>query len=526
VGYSEDFSAGWNIQNASITSNSIVAPNGTTTADSLIASNGVNGASGVYVPETTIGVKTISCYVKKGSKRWASIIGYNGNSNCWYDLDNGVVGTRGANYSTSSITSVGNGWYRIDAVMAVAIGSDVNIGVYATDNDNALTCTGDGTTVSSYIWGAQINIGSTAKPYFPTTDRLNVPRLTYQNGGGGCPSLLLEPQRTNLVLQSQDFDNASWSKSNSSVTANSTTSPDGTTNADSLIENTANSLHLVSQVNFSAGTYTTSVYVKANTRNWVYLTIYDGVADRGAFFNVSTGVVGNIDTGVTASIQSVGNGWYRCIVTATPVATFSSSIQLATANGTRTYLGNGTSGLFIWGFQLEAGAYPTTYIPTTSATATRVADLGSNDVFGSTYTLDADFCLFQDFECFDFVNNVYWSGGNYATGGDYRSYMITYNTGNITLFGVNEVTAAQLTTFTFSTNTRYKVAVRRVGSTINWFINGTKYSNTTGTTTTTVKIRSISGASLGGKNTMKLNEAIIFEDETLTDADCIALTTI
>jgi hypothetical protein len=141
--------------------------------------------------------------------------------------------------------------------------------------------------------------------------------------------------------------------------------------------------------------------------------------------------------------------------------------------------------------------------------------------------LDADFCLFQDFECFDFNNfPVFWSGGNYSTGPDYRSYMLANSTTDLNLFGVNEVITGQLTAFTFSANTRYKLAVRRVGSTISWFINGVKYLNAGGTTTTTIKIRSISGSSLGGQNVMRLNTAVIFEDATLTDAQCIQLTTI
>jgi len=97
---------------------------------------------------------------------------------------------------------------------------------------------GGASNVEIHLWGGQVNVGSTAKPYFPTTDRLNVPRLTYQNGGGGCPSLLLEKQSTNLITYSEQFDNASWNKITSGsaslpvVTANYAISPDGTQNAD------------------------------------------------------------------------------------------------------------------------------------------------------------------------------------------------------------------------------------------------------------------------------------------------------
>ena len=91
--------------------------------------------------------------------------------------------------------------------------------------------------VEFYAWGAQSNIGSTAKPYFPTTDRLNVPRLTYQNGGGGCPSLLLEKQSTNVNENSNNFvlgttQTYDWYDfNNKTPVANQGTSPDGTNNA-------------------------------------------------------------------------------------------------------------------------------------------------------------------------------------------------------------------------------------------------------------------------------------------------------
>ena len=313
---------------ASQTSDYGVAPNGTTTADRIqVALNGQPYADWVYVssPSVIVGqTYTYSVYIKSlsGTKTIKFF-------------------SEASNNVPKTITTE---WVRYDytwTATATAIYPR-----FLLDS---------GTSISADIlaWGYQLNIGSTAKPYFPTTDRLNVPRLTYQNGGGGCPSLLLEKQSTNLLTWSEEFDNASWTKAGSSVTANATTSPDGTQNADRIVENNLSGFHYVLQLVGSAGTYTLSVYAKADTRNWIYLTTFDGVADRGAFFNVSTGVVGNIDTGVTASIESVGNGWYRCIVTATPVANFSSSIQLATANGTRNYTGNGTSGLYIWGAQLE-----------------------------------------------------------------------------------------------------------------------------------------------------------------------------
>lgn len=346
-----------------------------------------------------------------------------------------------------------------------------------------------------------------------------IPRLDYTYGTS--PASLMEPQRTNLALQSEAFDNASWTKSNSSITANSTTSPDGNTTADSLIENTASSLHFVSQGNFASGTYTTSVYVKANTRNWVYLTTYDGIADRGAFFNVSTGVVGNVDAGVTASIQSVGNGWYRCIITTTPLALFNASVQLATANGTRVYLGNGTSGLFIWGFQVEVGAYPTTYIPTTSTTATRIADsavkTGISSLIGQTEgVLFWEGIVMQQTDIVAInrstVNGIYIYKG---AGNLFRTAI--YHSSNTILFA---------DTIVRNTNTKIAIAYKSGDSAM--FVNGSKIGSTN-TTALTFN---------GALSEIRLNDDFLIAtapqftnklaiyNTRLSDNDCIALTTL
>ncbi len=203
-----------------------------------------------------------------------------------------------------------------------------------------------------------------------------VPRLSYMYGS--CPALLLEPQRTNLVLQSEDFSSASWTKTNSTVTANSTTSPDGTTNADSLVDNSALGIHALSAVNIGgAGTYTFSFYAKANTLSRVGIFTNSAVninlATTALVFDLSSGVVVNSVSGITASIQSVGNGWYRC--SAVIPSSAAGNYLIVTSNGGTTvnYIGSGQS-IFVYGAQLELGAYPTTYIPTTTASATRIAD--------------------------------------------------------------------------------------------------------------------------------------------------------
>jgi hypothetical protein len=212
-------------------------------------------------------------------------------------------------------------------------------------------------------------------------------------------ALLLEPQRTNLALRSEEFDNASWTKSASSITANSTISPSGLTDADSLIENTANSSHQVFQTITSvngANAYTATIYIKQNTNRNAAIRVQDGAFTYGqavVTYNLNTGALISQNVSGNGAILSTSatlvSGYYRIQLTFTINLSTSFRYDVLIVNGTsNSYTGDGTSGIVIYGAQIEAGAYPTTYIPTTSATATRVADFATTNnistLFGST----------------------------------------------------------------------------------------------------------------------------------------------
>ena len=217
----------------------------------------------------------------------------------------------------------------------------------------------------------------------------NVPRLNYPLIDGvvnGCPSLLLEPSRTNLVTFSEQFDNAGWTKQGLTITANSAVSPDGYTNADLLDDGTsASTQHWFFQGTTLANstTYTLSLYAKYVSRQNMIINIFNGASSQYVNYNIQNGTIVGSTGDVTASITSVGNGWYRLTYTRTMAASGGSNhrIGLADDTGSETYTGSNKQTL-IYGCQIEAGTYATSYIPTTTTTATRSAETcnGAGDV--------------------------------------------------------------------------------------------------------------------------------------------------
>jgi hypothetical protein len=221
---------------------------------------------------------------------------------------------------------------------------------------------------------------------------VNEARFDHDPVTGESLGLLVEESRTNLLTYSEQFDDADWAKGNVSITANTTatTAPDGTNSADKLVENTANAQHITyKNITGSNETVTFSVFAKAGERIILAMQLSNFLTEAVLVnFNLllgtkSTIIGGGIDyTNSSASIIPYPNGWYRCIITSTKGAAVNTvnNPSLATNNnfaGSSFYTGDGTSGIYIWGAQLEAGAFPTSYIPTVASTRTRAADNAS-----------------------------------------------------------------------------------------------------------------------------------------------------
>jgi hypothetical protein len=214
------------------------------------------------------------------------------------------------------------------------------------------------------------------------------PRFDYDPVTLAPKGILIEEQRVNLVTYSEQFDNAAWSKINSTITPDATTSPDGTVDADKMIA--ADGIAIASCSIFSpaisksavATTYTYTAYAKASEFNRVRLYIQDAATTA----NLSDVIVSLVDGSITSAARTIGAfssasavvlnagaGWWRVCLTFTSSTETALRARIYPADSVAT-TGNGTSGIFIYGAQLEAGAFATSYIPTVASQVTRAAD--------------------------------------------------------------------------------------------------------------------------------------------------------
>jgi len=240
---------------------------------------------------------------------------------------------------------------------------------------------------------------------------------------------------------------------------------------------------------------------------------------------------------IDKSIEDYGNGWYRASITYDVSSGASTpDIYIQTAfNDATSYQGDGTSGIYIYGAQIEAGSYPTSYIPTYGTSASRAADFSSeSDIIADDSTLEFnsgdDFTLFFDgsFNDVSSTSNMMMGGGKFSFGANYQSYFWVVNGGEIRLSGSSEAVMGKTFSFSILDDTRYKILAKRSGSTISFFVNGVK-GTTSGSVSpdATFVLRSIGWSYSNGNYNVsgKMNQALAFST-ALTDAECIALTTI
>jgi hypothetical protein len=463
--------ASWTKGDATITANAVAAPDGTTTADKLVeaATLASHFAFQTTASSVTSGVTyTQTVYAKAAERTWLRVfLGANiGNGFAWINLATGAVGTTSGS-PTVAVTDVGNGWYRI-AVSKAATGTGAtSISFLMGTSDGGDPYTGNGTS-GLYLWGAQLNLGSSALTYIPTTTAAVYSLPIDHNPTTFEPlGVLIEEQRVNLLLRSQEFNDAAWTKIDLTITANSIAAPDGTITADLSTVTVASNASCYQSVTVAASTtYTFSGYLKAGNQTTASVELRYSASDNtlaDAIFSLSgSGSVTLTDTGVTASIESVGNGWYRVRVTKTnPGAGLSCIVIVSTWTALAGPAVLGAT-LYIWGAQLEAGAFATSYVPTVASQVTRLADQVS--ILTSAFAYNAsEGAVYQEIRC-AVEGSGSWGFTDYSSATNFFGWIRSGGNGWIFRSGAGSGTLRA-----FDTNTGYVVgnSVKMAASYVN-----------------------------------------------------------
>jgi len=406
--------ASWTkLNSAVVTANSTVAPDGTTTADTVDdSSNGV--FRGIQQTWSSISgsIYTGSIFVRKTTGALSAYplfqVAFNAQS-IWagliIDTTNGtssVVTAGGYSSPTaSSIVAVGDYWRVAITITSTGTGSSTGFEFYpaASTNGTSLDATATGTAV---IWGAQLEQRSSVTAYTPTTTAAitnyipalqtaasGVARFDHNPTTGESLGLLIEEQRVNLLTYSEQIDNGAWSKSNCTVTANQVVAPDGLLTSDFATTSAANSgLFKIETIAANAATYTASIYVKylSGSTSFRFRLALTGGTAVAKFVRINAQTGAFLSSDGTYSITSVGNGWYRVSLEITNNSTNTTfNFQAFLTDDTTS-----TNSIAVWGAQVEAGAFATSYIPTVASTVTRSNDAASmtGTNFSSWYRAD------------------------------------------------------------------------------------------------------------------------------------------
>jgi hypothetical protein len=410
---------------------------------------------------------------------------------------------------------------------------------------------GEGTTYDSAATTAfrpeQANWSASGLEFSPTTSSTfgivraatNEPRFDHTSAGV-CRGLLIEESRTNSQPHSSDYTQTatSWSTTtgmNASV-LNSTTAPDGTQGGVLVSENTANTVHRISSAGITATAqpYTSSIFVKAGSSPRRYVSFGFVFQNIRVIWDTQTSSFVGVTPGTTAptsySSQDFGNGWHRIIVTATPAAG-NIGIGALLYNGVESYAGNGTSNVFLWGAQLEAGSFATSYIPTTTGSVVRSADVCS--ITGADFTSfynQSEGTLFAD--VFGLMTDLLVGNRGFAviTDGTYNNAIGIYKAANAALIRAEGTTGNMpqfALTNAYAQFTQYKVALGVKTNDTNAAFNGslktTDTSVTLPSTMNKLEFRDPTAAA-GGQPSCHL-AAIRYYRKRLPNAKLVALTT-
>ena len=490
--------ASWGKDTTTVTANAEVAPDGTLTADTMTISTDASRVT--QGPTIGAGSFTASVYVKIISQTTAGDVRFLG------VVDGSVVNV---NFTPT------NQWARYTATFTAA--------TQITSFQLRGVTSGFVGTIA--IWGFQLEASDFgATDYIATTTAAvsvgpvaNVPRLDYL--GSTCPRLILEGQRTNLVTYSEQLDNAAWTKANCTISANAVISPSGYQDADNIVTTAANSDigRLTATITANTATYTQSAFFK-----WVsgyefvkYRIALVGGTAQAAYldFNARTGAFSASDT--TYKIESYGNGWFRVSFQITNNGTNTSLItQIYPTNVTTA-----TQTLSAWGFQVEAGAYVTSLIPTLAASATRGADVcsktGISSLIGQT-----EGTIFAEIYPEEFIDGSY-IGISDGTFTNRIIFGFEGGAGNLLVFGNTGLSGAG----TYTRGQKIKIAIAYKSGSSALYVNGASVTTSSGTFTASYSQFNFNSGT-GSQNFYgKCSQALLFKTR-LTNAELAELTTL
>ena len=381
---------------SSVTANQAVAPNGTNTADRV--QHGAGGSSWVRQQILTSGnTYTISVYAKAVTPGTNNQFSFN-------------VGA-GTNTDPFIATSE---WQRFSATLT-ATGS-----LFYINNGD------DSYSTDVYFWGAQVQTDSTVTDYIPTGATISgAPRFDHDPATGKSLGLLIEESRTNLTKDSGNLKTTNWRIGEGSVS--NTSAPDGSSSDGTIFtENTASNYHgIIAETPNRpsvSGALTLSMFLKAGTRRYVLVSFGAGANGVSVTLDTQSMTIseataygsGYSYTNNSATVTPASDDWYRVSFSGTSTA---QNTQVVLVRGTNLATGNtfgesyqGNNSTFIvWGAQLEAGTFPTSYIPTTSSTVTRSPDIAT--IEGTNFS-----SFYNQSEGTVFVKSSYFGLSSASTG--------------------------------------------------------------------------------------------------------------
>jgi hypothetical protein len=534
---SNSFDTTWTTTNASVTSGQS-GYDGTTDAWELKENTSTGVHEIIQTLSVSVGVQTYSFKVSANTRSKMALVlagsAFNsgGNGVGIFNLTNGTLISSSGSLIDAKITSLGGNWYNVSITKLASSSSAVAV-VQLVDDSNNTSYTGNGTG-SIYIQDAQLEQGLVSTDVITTTTTTaqagileDMPRLDY-SGGATCGSLILEPQRTNLITQSEYF--GAWTLNNVLITNNDTTSPEGLDNAAKWSASSGLSQKNIYQVlTCSSGVaHTTSVYFKADEYPLALIRL-GGITDSPyVIYDLRDESVVSTSGLTSHTIESVANDWYRIDATATTSSTIiapnfaflpESGYTLTSLNIPQ-YTGDGTSGGYIYGAQVESSAsYATSYIPTYGSSVTRGADFflktGISSLIGQTEgTIFIEFTRENNS-----VGTFSISANNVGT----RIYIGTNATGLICQVRNGYVQQAYFSTAQ-TEGTKYKCAIAYATNDFVLYMNGTQIgTDTSGTVPACDTIRTDDA---GGSNlNQPLSQAILFPTR-LTNDELAELTTL